>query len=68
MSSAVIRERIVLLLKLSMMKFSAYVPSDRNFTTDEIFLNKIREFYVLDLQQFLRIFRVVLTILSSNPT
>lgn len=50
------------------MKFSAYVPSDRNFTTDEIFLNKIREFYVLDLQQFLRIFRVVLTILSSNPT
>lgn len=64
-SSAVIFYNITELLKLSIKKFYAYVPSDRYFIIVSILLNKSKEFYVLDLQQFLKNLKLILTIFFS---
>lgn len=64
-SSVVIFYNITELLKQSIKKVYAYVPSDKYFMIVSILLNKSKEFYVLDLQQFLKNLKLMLTIFFS---
>jgi hypothetical protein len=53
-------------LKLLVIKLSAKVPKPRNFVTLLELANKIKEFSVFVLQQFLSTLRAVLTILEAS--
>lgn len=65
-SSIVIFYNITGLLKLSIKKTYAYVPSDKYLIIVSILLNKSKEFYVLDLQQFLKNLKLIFTIFFNK--